>query len=100
MTRTRFTDLNVVIIGGSSDIGKTCGEVALREGGSVVLTGRDEIPLRSVAGELSPFGSVGLVELDIADLSSVAVASSWRMFRIGHASIPVTGDVSVARRSD
>ncbi|WP_273491778.1 SDR family NAD(P)-dependent oxidoreductase [Gordonia otitidis] len=71
VTRARFADLTVVIIGGSSDIGKACAAVALREGGTVVLTGRNRGSLQSAAAELSPIGPVGMVELDVTDPSSV-----------------------------
>ena len=71
LTRARFADLTVVIIGGSSDIGKACAAVALREGGTVVLTGRSRGSLQSAAAELSPIGTVGMVELDVTDPSSV-----------------------------
>lgn len=66
-----FGDMNVLIIGGGSDIGKACADIAVREGGNVLIAGRNEASLRTARDGLSTIGQVRLARLDITSSSCV-----------------------------
>lgn len=63
-----LNDKRVLITGGSSGIGLAIAKKCLSEGAVVVITGRDELKLKSAAGELkSP--SLKTVVWDVSDVS-------------------------------
>ncbi len=66
---------NVLITGGSSGIGKETAKLFIANGAKVVITGRDEIKLNSVAAEI---GAIPL-QFDIGDLASIPEKSKEAM---------------------
>ena len=66
---------NVLITGGSSGIGKETAKLFIANGAKVVITGRDENKLNSVAAEI---GAIPL-QFDIGDLASIPEKSKEAM---------------------
>ncbi|MGW1528448.1 SDR family oxidoreductase [Streptomyces sp. NPDC002159] len=70
---------DIVIVGGTSGIGRALGERYAQLGKSVILTGRDQARAESVAAELasaSPAGKVRGLALDLSAPTEVAAALS------------------------
>lgn len=61
----------VLIVGGSTGIGRASAELLLQEGLEVILIGRPGKNLPRAQAELSQIGSVQTVPLDLADLNAV-----------------------------
>lgn len=66
---------NILITGGSSGIGKETAKLFIANGAKVVITGRDEGKLNSVAAEI---GAIPL-QFDIGDLASIPKKSKEAM---------------------
>lgn len=58
---------NILVTGGSAGIGKETARQLIQKGAKVVITGRDEIRLKQVAGEI---GAIPLL-FDISDIQSI-----------------------------
>ncbi len=63
----KINNSNILITGGSSGIGKETAKLFIAKGAKVVITGRDEKKLQSVAAEI---GAIPLL-FDISDLKSI-----------------------------
>ncbi len=63
----KINNSNILITGGSSGIGKETAKLFIANGAKVVITGRDENKLNSVAAEI---GAIPL-QFDIGDLKSI-----------------------------
>ncbi|WP_190808489.1 SDR family NAD(P)-dependent oxidoreductase [Flagellimonas sp. S3867] len=60
-----------LIVGGSTGIGKATAELLLKDGIAVSILGRNESNLKSAAEELSEFGKVETIQLDLNDGDAV-----------------------------
>lgn len=66
---TRLHDKNIVITGGNSGIGKAISQAAIREGAKVLIAGRNQETLDSLAADLGDRASA--VRADVADLGDL-----------------------------
>lgn len=64
-----LTDRVVLVVGGTAGLGAGIARAALREGASVVVTGRRADRADAVVAELSPFGPISAVVADQADVA-------------------------------
>ncbi len=64
---TEFTHQKVLVIGGSSGIGKAAARLIIERGGSAVLVGRTLDKLQAATSELSTLGTVFVERADITD---------------------------------
>ena len=62
-----FSGQKLIVIGGSSGIGKAAAKLVLERGGSAVLVGKREEKLQAAVSELSQLGSVVGERADISD---------------------------------
>lgn len=60
-----------LIIGGTSGMGKATAELLLKDGIEVIITGRKNKNTDTAAKELSPFGKVKAVEIELSDMTEV-----------------------------
>src|SRR5258708_39163544 len=60
-----FAGKKLIVIGGTSGIGKAVASLVLSNGGSAVLVGRREAKTRDAIAELRPFGEVSGWTVDI-----------------------------------
>ena len=65
---TDFTNQKVLVIGGTSGIGKAAARLVLERGGSAVLVGRNPDKLQAATSELGILGTVFAERSDITDL--------------------------------
>jgi NAD(P)-dependent dehydrogenase (short-subunit alcohol dehydrogenase family) len=66
-----FCDKNIMIIGGSSGIGKEVAKIALMQKGSVVIVGRNKSKLEAAEKELQSLGNVKSHCCDISQLEQL-----------------------------
>lgn len=71
MSRGRFAGRNVLVVGGTSDIGAACASIACAEGGSVVVTSRNPRDDRNAARRAS-LAVAHVIDLDLADVAGIA----------------------------
>lgn len=62
-----FASQKLIVIGGTSGIGKAVAQIVLENGGSAVLIGRRKEKLDAALSELSPLGTVFAEQADITD---------------------------------
>ena len=74
MNQLDLTDRVVVVTGGARGIGYAVAQRALRSGASVALWDVDAARLERTRGELSAFGGVSTVAVELTDDASVAAA--------------------------
>ncbi len=67
-----FGGQTLIVVGGTSGIGKAVAQQALQQGGTAVLVGRRGDRLQAAIDELSPFGNVFGEQADIVDASERA----------------------------
>lgn len=70
-----FSGKKLLVIGGTSGIGKKVAQLVLQRGGSAVVVGHREDHIDAVVKELGPFG---VISTERADLSNVAEADELR----------------------
>jgi NAD(P)-dependent dehydrogenase (short-subunit alcohol dehydrogenase family) len=78
---TGIAGKHVVIVGGSSGIGRATAEAVLRLGGRVTIIARDATRLEAAAAALRSLGPVDLASLDMTD--DVRVASWFASLSLG-----------------
>ena len=66
-----FKDSTVLVIGGSTGMGKASAREVLQGGGKAIIVGRKAVQLDAVVAELSAFGSVRSIVADIAKQADV-----------------------------
>ena len=71
---------SVLVTGGSSGIGKETARLFVKEGANVVITGRNEEKLNTVASEI---GAIPLV-FDISDLKSITPKTKEALSHLGN----------------
>jgi len=71
---------SVLVTGGSSGIGKETARLFVKEGAKVVITGRNEEKLNTVASEI---GAIPLV-FDISDLKSISPKTKEALSHLGN----------------
>ena len=62
-----FAGQKLVVIGGSSGIGKAIARLVLERGGSAVIVGRNGEKLKKAIADLSSLGAIVAERADIAD---------------------------------
>ena len=67
-----FRDFTVLVIGGSTGIGKASARKVMQGGGKAIIVGRTSAQLDTAVAELSAFGSVRSVVADIAKADDVS----------------------------
>jgi NAD(P)-dependent dehydrogenase (short-subunit alcohol dehydrogenase family) len=70
-----FSGKKLLVIGGTSGIGKKVAQLVLQRGGSAVVVGYREDHIEAVVKELSPFG---VINTERADLTNVSEADDLR----------------------
>lgn len=66
-----FKDSTVLVIGGSTGMGKASAREVLQGGGKAIIVGRKAVQLDAAVAELSAFGSVRSIVADIAKQADV-----------------------------
>lgn len=72
-----FTDQKLIVIGGTSGIGKAVARLVLEQGGSAVLTGSREAKLQAAIAELSVYGTVTGKQADITNPDECQALIEW-----------------------
>ncbi|CAN5371047.1 SDR family oxidoreductase [soil metagenome] len=66
-----FSNKTIMIVGGSSGIGKEVAKLSLKEGGEVIIVGRNKTKLDETEKELHPLGKIKSFCCDITDLEQL-----------------------------
>jgi NAD(P)-dependent dehydrogenase (short-subunit alcohol dehydrogenase family) len=72
-----FAGRKLIVIGGTSGIGKHVAELVLKRGGSAVVVGRREDRVAATIGELEQFGPVIGKRADLSAASDAEALRSW-----------------------
>ena len=73
-----------LIVGGTTGMGKATAQLLLKQGIEVIIVGRADKNLEVVQKELSTFGSVKTVALNLLDIQAVKAFSE----KEGHCQVP------------
>jgi NAD(P)-dependent dehydrogenase (short-subunit alcohol dehydrogenase family) len=68
-----FTGKKVLVIGGTSGIGKMVAQIALQRGGSAVIVGHREDRIAQAVADLRQFGEIAAERADLSNFSEVEV---------------------------
>jgi len=71
--KTEFRGQKLIVVGGTSGIGKAVAQIVLKHGGQAVLIGRREVKTKDAVAELSAYGSVFGETADITKSAERAV---------------------------
>ena len=85
-----------IVTGSSRGIGRACAESLLREGATVVITGRDEERLQSAHRELADRGKVLAVRVDFASDTEVRDLAKRTLDAFGRLDILINSAASVS----
>tara|TARA_A100001015_G_scaffold284330_1_gene350665 strand:- start:1099 stop:1857 length:759 start_codon:yes stop_codon:yes gene_type:complete len=66
--------MKYLILGGSSGIGKSVAKHVLKKSNEVIISGRSENKLKTTIEELSKFGKLSSLQLDLSNIDSVSNA--------------------------
>ncbi|MEU4422223.1 SDR family oxidoreductase [Actinoplanes sp. NPDC024001] len=78
-----LTDRAVLISGGTQGVGAGIARAALREGATVVVTGRRPEPGRALVAELRATGRITYVPADVGDVASARASVATAVDRMG-----------------
>jgi NAD(P)-dependent dehydrogenase (short-subunit alcohol dehydrogenase family) len=85
-----------IVTGSSRGIGRACAESLLREGATVVITGRDEERLQSAHRELADRGKILAVRVDFASDTEVRELAKRTLDAFGRLDILINSAASVS----
>lgn len=69
--KQEFNDKTMMIIGGSSGIGKQVAKLSLEQGAQVIIVGRNKEKLSQTEDELKNFGKITSIQCDITNLEQL-----------------------------